>query len=336
MLNSEVLGRTMEYKGLEKFIDQQGNFIKDVPEKITRACPLCGSTVSTVLFKIAIFPIVECSVCRFVYNQEILEPRFLQSIHYTWYNLSNRNNASKRYYEINGKTIKKQKRYYYSFFKEIRKKSDLSKGSFLDIGANIGISLKQAGDVGYEAFGVEMDSNYCRFAKQRFGLDLINKKIEDVVFDRKFDLIRINHVLEHVLYPLDILKHIYKILKKGGLLFVGVPNMNSFSVGFLMERHRFYQPIHINHFTQNSLIKMLTKVGSFKVVFNRTLGFRPLTIIFQNYNMTLDGKYLGDKRTFAMRLILKLIDGPFEYLNKKGFFRKKGDLLELLLMKTSD
>jgi len=55
----------------------------------------------------------------------------------------------------------------------------------------------------------------------------INSFFEDFTTENKYDLILANHVLEHVINPVDVLNHVKNFLTKEGIIFITVPNANS-------------------------------------------------------------------------------------------------------------
>lgn len=62
---------------------------------------------------------------------------------------------------------------------------------------------------------------------ERKNLTKINSLFEDFKPNRTFDTIIIEHVLEHVENPIDLLKNAREWLSPGGHVFIGVPNANS-------------------------------------------------------------------------------------------------------------
>ena len=59
-------------------------------------------------------------------------------------------------------------------------------------------------------------------------LTKIHCLFEDFTPEVEFDTIIMNHVLEHIEYPVELLKRIRNWLKKDGIFIVGVPNAKSF------------------------------------------------------------------------------------------------------------
>ena len=68
------------------------------------------------------------------------------------------------------------------------------------------------------------------------------------------------HVLEHV-YDLDsFLSRIGSLLKKNGILVIGVPNSNSYDAAYYGENWFAYDlPIHVSHFRKNDIQNIFKK-----------------------------------------------------------------------------
>lgn len=76
-----------------------------------------------------------------------------------------------------------------------------------------------------------------------------------------------NHTLEHMDKPGEILDRAHKILKKNGILFVDVPNAAGFGARILGEHWPYLLPDeHKHQFTKQSLEKLF-KLGGFKVMY---------------------------------------------------------------------
>ncbi|MBI2327925.1 class I SAM-dependent methyltransferase [Candidatus Curtissbacteria bacterium] len=117
-------------------------------------------------------------------------------------------------------------------------------------------------------------------AKRRIGVEaspvarkiLAEKKLE-VIGERQFlksqglgaDVISFWHVLEHTDEPWEYLAAVWRNLRKGGRLIVGVPNIDSLEFD-LFGRHWFHlaPSYHIWHFSLRSL-KILLERQNFKI-----------------------------------------------------------------------
>ena len=119
---------------------------------------------------------------------------------------------------------------FYQFYKKrsiIRRVSNKKTGKILDIGCGTGDFLKYMHSSGWETDGVETDLGAKLIAEKKLG-----KKIEEnfaqIKGEKKYDVISMWHVLEHVYNLEGYLKKVNKLLKKGGVLVVGVPNCASY------------------------------------------------------------------------------------------------------------
>ncbi len=102
------------------------------------------------------------------------------------------------------------------------------KGRLLDVGCGKGEFLKVAKNRGWDSYGLEPSKNFARVSAEKCGLEIRPVLLKDAKYpDSFFDVVTLNMVLEHVDNPRDILSEIRRILKKGGLLFIEVPNMDS-------------------------------------------------------------------------------------------------------------
>jgi len=104
-----------------------------------------------------------------------------------------------------------------------------NKGKILDVGCGKGEFLFSAKKRGWEPYGVEPSENLANFASKEYGLNIRTATVREAVYpDDFFDVITLNMVLEHVDDPKQLLSEIRRILKPKGLLFIEVPNTDSF------------------------------------------------------------------------------------------------------------
>lgn len=138
-----------------------------------------------------------------------------------------------------------------------------SAGNFLDVGAGVGTLVAVAVGRGFAARGVELSAWASRFAREEKGLDVRTGLLEDAGFpDNHFDVITINHVLEHVPQPAETIAEIRRILKHDGLLVIGVPNIGSIMAGLKGKKWASLRPAeHVWHFAPATLKRLLLQGG---------------------------------------------------------------------------
>lgn len=95
--------------------------------------------------------------------------------------------------------------------------------SVLDVGAATGEFLDLARQKGLEVAGIELSEWACARALEKFGLEFSNQPFESFSPGRKYDLIHLNHVLEHFPNPNAAASKIAELLTLGGLAYIEVP-----------------------------------------------------------------------------------------------------------------
>jgi len=129
----------------------------------------------------------------------------------------------------------------------------------LDIGCSNGVFLDLFEKS--ETWGIEPSEIGIR--NERRGHRVINEYFEKARLPEKyFDLIIMNHTLEHVMDAEIVLAKIYRILKKDGILFIDVPNAGGLGSKLLKDKWPFKLPDeHTYQFTKESLSKMIEDGG---------------------------------------------------------------------------
>lgn len=137
----------------------------------------------------------------------------------------------------------------------------VNKGRMLEIGSATGVMLKLFAKQGWDALGIE-PSGSSQEAKKK-GLRVLNVKFEDSKLPKDyFNLVVLNHALEHMDNPKDVLRKINTLLKEGGIVFIDVPNFGSFSSKLLGNKWPYLLPEeHKHQFTKETLTILLEDNG---------------------------------------------------------------------------
>lgn len=129
------------------------------------------------------------------------------------------------------------------------------KGSFLDVGAGQGWAVWKALALGCDAYGFEFGDEraFERHENLKSRIFRTEQALEGSA--KKFDLILISAVLEHVYRPIDFLKHWMRLLNPGGLVCAAaVPNMDSIFIRLGWDGwDGNIPPHHLNFFTPETL-----------------------------------------------------------------------------------
>jgi len=134
--------------------------------------------------------------------------------------------------------------------------------SLLDVGSGEGFFLFNASKAGYTVKGVELSQDAAAYAQREFGLDVEAGEFEELQFPEDcFDVVTLWQVLEHVPYPLTILKKAHKILKPGGMVAVSTPDIGGIPAKIFRRKWWNIRKLHVNQFTTKTLKSVLENAG---------------------------------------------------------------------------
>lgn len=218
------------------------------------------------------YKVISCKSCGFHHVYPYPDNDFLN----TFYSREYKDNFSK----IN--LVEKVLR-----LKEITKSSEI-----LDIGCGDGALLLEFENQGFNSFGIEPSQDRAKECVEK-GLNVRNEFCDRNEFGKKFELINLSYVLEHVQYPYRFIENIKKeFLADGGYLSIEVPNDFNLLQKIYSSYHKdnpywIHFPDHLNYWDFDSFKKILTDVG-FEIVY-QTSSF-PLEMF-----LLMDEDYIKNK-----------------------------------------
>lgn len=176
-------------------------------------------------------------------------------------------------------------------------------GRILDVGCNNALYLYLLKDLGWQVWGVEIDRNACRLAKEELDINVFCGNLEEAGFSESFfDVVRLNQVLEHIPDPKKTIKEAGRILKKDGKIYISVPNAKSFASFLFGDTWLGTGTDHIQGFTPGS-IKYLCQDLGLKVKSIRFSSSKSLLIMGSNYFFKRKGSKISFKNGFILRII---------------------------------
>ncbi len=134
-------------------------------------------------------------------------------------------------------------------------------GRLLDVGCGLGHLLKSALDRGYEAVGLDASPAAAEFARSAFGIKPIVGFFPGYEFgSRSFDIVVMNHVLEHLPEVGPPLSEAKRILKPDGVLAIAAPNFDSLMRRIKGAAWQGLQPSqHVWHLSVRSIWMLLRR-----------------------------------------------------------------------------
>ncbi len=230
------------------------------------ACPSCGSanlnevlsaTDHTVSHET--FAILECRDCHLRFTQDVPDAasigHYYRSDDYISHSDTSKGLVNRLYHLIRRQTLSDKRRL-------ILSATRLERGRLLDIGAGTGAFAAYMKQHEWEVTGLEPDETARERADALYNLRLLPAgQLYSLPAD-SFDAITLWHVLEHVhaLHPyLDQLK---KLLRKGGRIFIAVPNYTSYDAEVYKSYWAAYDvPRHLYHFSPDAMERLLEQHG---------------------------------------------------------------------------
>ena len=141
-----------------------------------------------------------------------------------------------------------------------------SKIKLLDVGSGLSVFLHaMSKKVNWDIEGIEPDLNFVNFAKKKLKLKVSRATLENNKSKKKYDIISLNKVIEHVKDPILFLKKINKMLKKNGYIYIEVPDADSASQTKNGKHREEFYVDHLHVFSLKSLAKC-TKYANFKLL----------------------------------------------------------------------
>ncbi|MFC1514281.1 class I SAM-dependent methyltransferase [Candidatus Omnitrophota bacterium] len=132
-------------------------------------------------------------------------------------------------------------------------------GKILDVGCNTGMYLYLLKNLGWQTWGIEIDRNCCEAAGE-LALDVLCGRIEESDFPPAFfDVVRFHNVLEHMPDPKQALKKAKQFLKKGGRIYISIPNTRSLAA--YLSKENWLALGHIQGFFPRSIARLCRDVG---------------------------------------------------------------------------
>jgi 2-polyprenyl-3-methyl-5-hydroxy-6-metoxy-1,4-benzoquinol methylase len=204
-----------------------------------------------------IFNYVKCLKCNHVYAS----PR-IQDI-YKYYI-----DKEDKKYESNSEFRRKT----YSNVIQIIKKYKKN-GEILEVGSGMGDFIHAALNSNYNCTAIEISKPAFKISKA-LGHNVYNVNLDDFMkFNKKkFDIIIMMGVIEHLEYPDEEIKKIYNLLNENGLVVLWTGDYDSIYSKILKKNWWYVIGQHIQLFSRKSLINLFNR-NSFKLEYNKNLPY---------------------------------------------------------------
>jgi len=139
-------------------------------------------------------------------------------------------------------------------------------GNMLEVGCSIGNTLEAAVHRNMKSLGIDVSDYAVDYCVEK-GLKAETKTLPEMLSrGQKFDLVFMQHVLEHFPDPFAVLRNCHQLLDSNGIILIMVPNSRFRRAERKRGRHRFYSmdgagPEHYVYFNYDNLTETLKTCG---------------------------------------------------------------------------
>ena len=135
-------------------------------------------------------------------------------------------------------------------------------GTLLDVGCGNGQFVRQMRSLGWDAEGVDPDPAAAAYGLSR-GLKIFQGTIADIPLNCTYDVITLNHVIEHVHDPISLLLECrQRLTPRTGRLMIATPNLRSLGHWWFRRYWRGLEvPRHLLLFSVSALQKCISRAG---------------------------------------------------------------------------
>jgi 2-polyprenyl-3-methyl-5-hydroxy-6-metoxy-1,4-benzoquinol methylase len=133
----------------------------------------------------------------------------------------------------------------------------------LEVGCGTGEFLSIAREAGHSVIGLDMSAEAVRYVQDRHpGMDIRCQLLETAGLPpASFDVVAGFHILEHVSDPIGLLQQMSCLVRPGGLVYVRVPNLDTWFRRVLGRSWWAFGVEHMGHFTAVSLRTAVAEAG---------------------------------------------------------------------------
>jgi SAM-dependent methyltransferase len=228
-----------------------------------KGCPLCDGKHFEPLFSVrdrhygieGLYRIVRCANCSLLFLNPMYSDEELSTLYPDDYYAYQDNLRQKRWKEI-ARTI-------LGFRIKTKDPKFAAPGRMLDLGCGTGWFLDQMRQQRWEVHGVEINSSAAELGRNGARLDIFAGTLKQAAYPSNyFDYIRANHSFEHISCPGETLDEIRRILRPGGTLLIGVPNVAGLNAK-IFGQYWWYlgAPVHPFTYSVETLSQLLKKHG---------------------------------------------------------------------------
>ncbi len=273
-INMKIKGRTLFSlepfaslsKPLQRISDAQLNLVKEFNSNIAKnkvlfeevPC-LCGCLEFELIASVDRYTILQktviCTNCGLIQSN----PRMTRDQYRDFYSsdLYRRCYEGEDYIQTLGNR-KYEDSSVIHIFEAVDKVRKITPGiTVVELGAGGGWNLLPFMKAGAIVRGLEYSPSLVELGRKH-GIDMAQGDVSGIT--GVYDVVILNHVLEHLPDPVGSLKNIAKHMHDGSIIYIGVPNIMNFSMSQLQGAHTYYfTPWTLEYFCSQAGLRLIMK-----------------------------------------------------------------------------
>ena len=137
------------------------------------------------------------------------------------------------------------------------------RGVWIDVGFGNGALLMTADEYGFDPVGLDLREQNV-IAMRLLGFECLRQDIGEFAYDRPAAVVSMADVLEHTPWPKQSLAAAYELLEPGGVIFLSMPNADSFlwKTASRQNANPYWEEMeHYHNFGRRRLYDLLQEMG---------------------------------------------------------------------------
>lgn len=237
-------------------------------------CPYCKTTDPAIRYRFEDCAIVRCRACELMWLHPKPDPAKLHEVYDEGYYrncdlLDGDNTKIYGYVDYIAERMNKQ----YQYKKIVDKvkgmlnhdgtDSDDFDRSWLDVGCGLAFLMDVAFDSGFSVQGIEFNSAAVDYIRSKYTFPVTLGALDEVDFTRKYDVISMMDVIEHLTDPIGDLAKLREVITDDGYLLVYTMDSDSFTSRLLGKRLEDFRRVreHLFFFSRRSISNVLNCCG---------------------------------------------------------------------------
>jgi 2-polyprenyl-3-methyl-5-hydroxy-6-metoxy-1,4-benzoquinol methylase len=271
-----------------------------------KCCLVCDSSLVEVAFEKHSIPYARCTNCGLLYSLAETNPNLENTLE----------NFEPTYLEYFQDKATDQ-RHAAKMLEWIGQHTPIAERSLLDVGCGAGKFVRFLRSRSIEAYGLEPSAAlFCEhLAKNEWFIGGTVK--EHAQLGRRYSVITLFDVLEHVASPREFLNDIFDLLNEQGWLFISTPNLGSLSARLMGRHWHFINKYHLSLFS----------AGSVRLLLEPKFKIKQITSFGKSYPVSYLARYLG---TFFFNRTWQITSN----LSRFSIYLNTGEILYVAARKT--